>query len=70
MRGTMCDRAVQPRLDPRKLEGYIDTIATAARLRRLQRDDEVPDGAREAVSQYLTEFEMLQSGKNPDDIYA
>lgn len=69
---TMGDWAVrlQPRLNPSWLESYIDTAVTAARLQRLQRDDTVPDGAREAVSQYLTEFEMLQSGKNPDGIGA
>ena len=69
---TMGDWAVrlQPRLNPSWLESYIDTAATAARLRRLQRDDKVPNGAREAVSQYLTEFEMLQSGENPDGIGA
>ncbi|MGC8732380.1 MAG: KAP family P-loop NTPase fold protein, partial [Halothiobacillaceae bacterium] len=60
---TMGDWAVslQTRLNPSWLESYIDTAVTAARLQRLQRDDTVPDGSREAVSQYLTEFEMLQS---------
>nr|WP_256332569.1 P-loop NTPase fold protein [Stutzerimonas stutzeri] len=69
---TMGDWAVrlQPRLNPSWLESYIDTAVTAARLQRLQRDDTVPDGAREAVSQYLTEFEMLQSGENRDGIGA
>jgi predicted KAP-like P-loop ATPase len=67
---TMGDWAVrlQPRLNPSWLESYIDTVASADRLRRLQRDGKVPDGAREAVSQYLKEFEMLQLGKNPDGI--
>ena len=70
---TIGDWAVhlQPRLNPSWLEEMcIDTAATAARLQRLQRDDKVPDGAQEAVSQYLTEFEMLQAGKDPDDIGA
>ncbi|ALY52213.1 KAP family P-loop NTPase fold protein [Pseudomonas aeruginosa] len=69
---TMGDWAVrlQPRLNPSWLESYIDTVATAGRLSGLQRDGKVPDGAREAVSQYLTEFEMLQSGRNPDGIDA
>jgi len=69
---TMGDWAVrlQPRLDPRWLESYIDTVASADRLRRLQGDGKVPDGAQEAVSQYLKEFEMLQSGRNPDGIGA
>lgn len=69
---TMGDWAVrfEPRLNPSWLESYLDTAATAVRLQRLLRDDKVPNGAREAVSQYLTEFEMLQSGKNPDGIGA
>lgn len=69
---TMGDWAVrlQPCINPSWLESYIDTAACADQLRLLQRGDEVPDGAREAVSQYLTEFEMLQSGKNPDGIGA
>lgn len=69
---TMGDWAVrlQPRLNPSWLESYIDTAACADRLRLLQRGDEVPDGAQEAVSQYLKEFEMLQSGRNPEGIGA
>lgn len=69
---TMGDWAVrlQPRLNPSWLESYIDTAVTAGRLQRLQSDGKVPDGAWEAVSQYLTEFEMLQSDKNPDGIGA
>lgn len=65
---TMGDWAVrlEPRLNPSWLEGYIDTAACAERLRAMQRDNKVPAGAQEAVSQYLTEFEALQMGKNPD----
>ena len=61
---------LQPRLNPSWLESYIDTAASADRLRRLQRDGKVPDDAQDAVAQYLREFEMLQSGKNPDGIGA
>lgn len=69
---TMGDWAVrlQPRLNPSWLESYIDTVTSADRLRRLQRDGKVPDDSREAVSQYLAEFEMLQSGNNTDGIGA
>lgn len=65
---TMGDWAVrlQPRLNPVWLESYLDTAACADRLRDLQRKDEVPAGAQEAISQYLREFDMLQEGKNPD----
>ncbi|MDH1621031.1 KAP family P-loop NTPase fold protein [Pseudomonas aeruginosa] len=69
---TMGDWAVrlQPRLNPSWLDSYIDIVATANRLQRLQCDGKVLDGSREAVSQYLKEYEMLQSGKNPDGIDA
>lgn len=69
---TMGDWAVRlrPRLDPRWLSDYIDTEAAAERLRRLQRDGQVSDAVREAVSQYLKEHEMLKSGKNPDGFTA
>jgi predicted KAP-like P-loop ATPase len=69
---TVGDWAVrlQPRINPTWLETYIDTAACADRLRLLQRDGKVPAGAQEAVSQYLKEYEMLQSGKNPDGIGA
>jgi predicted KAP-like P-loop ATPase len=65
---TVGDWAVRlrPRLDPRWLGDYIDTEAAAERLRRLQQDGQVPDAAREAVSQYLKEHEMLEAGKDPD----
>lgn len=69
---TMGDWAVrlQPRLNPNWLDSYIDIVTTADRLQRLQYDGKVPDVSREAVSQYLKEYEMLQSGKNPDGIGA
>lgn len=65
---TMGDWAVrlQPRLNPVWLESYLDTAACADRLRELQRRDVVPADSQEAVSQYLTEFDMRQEGKNPD----
>jgi len=69
---TVGDWAVRlrPRLDPRWLGDYIDTEAATERLRRLQQDGQVSDAAQEAVSQYLKEHELLQSGKNPDDFAA
>jgi len=69
---TVGDWAVRllPRLDPRWLGDYIDTEEAVRRLRHLQQDGWVPDAAREAVAQYLMEFEMLQSGKDPDGFRA
>lgn len=69
---TMGDRAVrlQPRLNPQKLEKYIDTSACVLRLVSLQRAGRVPALAQEAVSQFLIEFEMIKAGKNPDEVNA
>lgn len=55
-----------PRLNPAWLERYIDTGACALRLIDLRQTGGVPDIAREAVDQFLKEFEMLKSGQSPD----
>lgn len=62
------DRAVriQPRLNPTRIEKYIDTEAAAARLIALEAATEIPEPAKEAVSQFLKEFAMIKAGKNPD----
>lgn len=64
----MGDRSVhhEPRLNPTRLQSYLDIAACADRLRKLLENDEVPASAQEAVSQYLKEFDRLQEGKNPD----
>lgn len=69
---TMGDWAVrlQPRLNPTWLERYIDTSACAQRLTALQQTGSVPETAREAVDQFLKEFEMLKAGKNPNGVGA
>ena len=69
---TMGDWAVRlhPRLNPTWLERYIDTSTCAQRLVALQQADAVPNSAREAVDQFLKEFEMLKAGKNPDGVGA
>lgn len=61
---------LQPRLNPSWLECYIDPAAVADRIRRMQNDGLVPDESREAVTQYLKEFEILKSGRNPDSFDA
>lgn len=65
---TMGDRAVriQPRLNPTWIEKYIDTEAVAARLFALEQAREIPEPAKESVSQFLKEFAMIKAGKNPD----
>lgn len=69
---TMGDWAVRllPRLNPTWLERYIDTSACAQRLMDLRQAGSIPDAAREAVDQFLKEFEMLKAGKNPDGVGA
>lgn len=69
---TMGDWAVrlQPRLNPTWLERYLDTAVCAERLIALQDTGLVSDEAKEAVSQFLQEFEMLKAGKNPDGVGA
>ncbi|ULA64345.1 MAG: NTPase [Nitrospira sp.] len=65
---TMGDSAVrlQPRLNPKWLEEYIDTSASALRLVSLQAAGKVSSFAQEAVVQFLIEYEMIKAGKNPD----
>lgn len=69
---TMGDWAVclQPRLNPAWLERYLDTEVCAQRLIDLRKSGTVPDMAREAVDQFLKEFEMLKAGINPDGVGA
>jgi predicted KAP-like P-loop ATPase len=57
---------VQPRLNPKRLEHYVDTTACAHRLARIEEDGRVPEEAGEAVAQYLKEFKMIQDGKDPE----
>lgn len=69
---TMGDWAVRihPRLNPTWMERYVDTAVCAQRLIDMQQAGVVPDTAREAVNQFLNEFEMLKAGKNPDGVGA
>jgi predicted KAP-like P-loop ATPase len=69
---TLGDSAVriQPRLNPKNLEKYIDTEACANRLTALLKAGQVPEIALESVGQFLKEFEMIKLGKNPDAPYA
>lgn len=59
---------LHPRLNPTWLEPYLDTKSCAQRLKVLQQAGSVPEVAREAVDQFLKEFEMLKAGKNPDGV--
>jgi len=69
---TMGDSAVriQPRLNPKWLEVYLDTAKFAERLRSLQQKGEVPVNEDVVVQQFLKEYEMLEEGKDPDGLGA
>jgi predicted KAP-like P-loop ATPase len=69
---TMGDWAVrmQPRLNPAWIEKYIDTEETANRLIALEQAGKIPESAKESASQFLKEFEMIKSGRNPDAPFA
>ncbi|GIV03545.1 MAG: NTPase [Fimbriimonadales bacterium] len=61
---------IKPRLNPYWLKDYIDTKDVAQRLLEMDRNRLIPDTAREAVFQYLKEYEMLEAGKDPDAPFA
>ncbi|WP_043320049.1 P-loop NTPase fold protein [Microbulbifer sp. HZ11] len=69
---TVGDWAVrrQPRLNPAWLEQYIDTEACARRLYAIRENQPFPEWASEAATQFLTEYEMINSGIDPEGIYA
>lgn len=58
---------VMPRLNPRWLERYIDTSLTYSRLSAISNANQTPEFALQAVKQYLKEYEIIQSGLNPDN---
>lgn len=55
--------ADRPSIDPRQER-------TSLVMHHLLKAWRIPANAQETVTQYLTEFEMLQSGNNPDGIGA
>ncbi len=65
---TLGDLAVRkkPRLNPSRLEPYIDPAKCAERLTIIRTRGGEPEWATEAISQYLKEHKMLQEGKNPE----
>lgn len=61
---------VQVRLNPKNLEFYLDIQNCAARLKALQLSSSVPESSRQAIEQFLIEFQLIEEGKNPDDPFA
>jgi len=61
---------IQPRLNPRWLDEYIDIDDVAERLEGINPSEQPFESAKEVIAQYLIEFAMLKNGKNPDGIGA
>ncbi len=62
---------VQPRLKPSWIEDYVNTSEVAERLRELIKNKRIMDERqKEAANQFLREFDMIASGKNPDGPWA
>jgi predicted KAP-like P-loop ATPase len=57
---------VRPRLNPKSMEAFLDTNAVATRLIVLNQAGQVSEPAKESVTQFLKEFEMIKAGKNPE----
>jgi len=57
----------QPRLNPTWIEKYVDIEPCAERLYEIRENNNVPEWALEAVTQFLKEFEMIKAGVNLDD---
>ena len=70
---TMGDYAIkiQPRLKPSWIEDYVNASEVAERLRKLIKNERITDERqKEAANQFLREFDMIASGKNPDSHWA
>ncbi len=48
------------------IKRFVDIDAAAERLAKITAAGKVPESAKEAVSQYLTEYQIIKAGKNPD----
>lgn len=59
----------QPRLDPQKVEPYLDPDEIIDRVRDLADQDDLSDGQRVAVQQFIEEYELRQEGEEPDAHY-
>lgn len=54
------------RLDPKWLEPYIDTSKIVDRLKQIRDTSQLDAEKLKAVSQFLHEYDLRMSGKNPD----
>lgn len=54
------------RLDPKWLEPFIDSNAIVERLRRIKDASQFGAEKMQAVSEFLTEYDLRMNGKDPD----
>ncbi len=66
---TMGDRVArsQYRLDPRLLDRFIDPSQIIERVRRIRNSSEISDDQRIATERFITEYEALQQGNDPEE---
>ena len=56
----------RPRLNPTRLEPYLDTRLCFDRLLQLRNRGAIPPEFQAAAHQFIHEYELLAQGKNPD----
>lgn len=59
----------QPRLDPQRLEPYLDSDEIIDRARDLADEDDLSEDQRIAVQQFIEEYELRDEGEDPDAYY-
>lgn len=59
----------QPRLDPQKLEPYLDPDEIVDRARDLVDEDGLSENQRVAVQQFIEEYELREQGEDPEAHY-
>jgi predicted KAP-like P-loop ATPase len=55
------------RLEPKRLEPFIDPDDIVYRVRRLINRNDLPEEQIEAAKQFVKEYDLLSQGKDPDD---
>lgn len=61
---------IKKRLNPKWLEEYLDIAACAERLKAIAQGGEIAGEDKEAVDQFLLEYDMIGRGIDPDGIGA
>jgi predicted KAP-like P-loop ATPase len=63
--GNLSSRA-ELRLEPKRLEPFIDPDDLVERVRRIINRNDIPEEQIEASKQFLKEYDLLSQGKDPD----